>query len=134
MRFSLIIAIFVTLLFITVGCSSGLVRAVGLDKLSTSKADQALSAGIQNYEDGNYKTAAKDLQNALDLGLTFESDAVSAHKYLAFIYCLSNRETQCRDEFKKVLEKDNRFDLEPEEAGHPTWGPIFHAVKEERKK
>ena len=84
-----------------------------------SKANQTLSAGIQNYEDGNYKTAAKDLKSALDLGLTFESAAVNAHKYLAFIHCLSNRETQCRGEFRKALEKDSRFDLKPAEEGHP---------------
>jgi Tfp pilus assembly protein PilF len=134
MRLCLLIAISTTLLLITIGCSSGPVRAIGFDKLSTSKANQALSTGIQNYEDGNYKTAAKDLQSALDLGLTFDSDAVQAHKYLAFIHCLSNREKQCRDEFRKALEKDSKFDLKPEEAGHPIWGPVFRSVKAERKK
>ena len=134
MRLCLAIAISATLLLITSGCSSGPVRAIGLDKLSTSKANQALSTGIQNYEDGNYKTAAKNLQSALDLGLTFGSDAVQAHKYLAFIYCLSNREKQCRDEFRKALEKDSEFDLKPAEAGHPLWGPVFRAVKTEHKK
>jgi Tfp pilus assembly protein PilF len=134
MRFCLAIAISAILLLIAIGCSSGPVRAIGFDKLSMSKANQALSTGIQNYEDGNYKTAAKDLQIALDLGLTFDSDAVQAHKYLAFIHCLSNREKQCRDEFRKALEKDSEFDLKPEEAGHPTWGPVFRSVKAERKK
>ena len=134
MRLCLAIAISATLLLITSGCSSGPVRTIGLDKLSTSKANQALSTGIQNYEDGNYKTAAKNLQSALDLGLTFGSDAVQAHKYLAFIYCLSNREKQCRDEFRKALEKDSEFDLKPAEAGHPLWGPVFRAVKTEHKK
>ncbi len=134
MRFCLVITISATLLFITIGCSSGPVRYIGLDKLSLSKANRALSTGIQNYEDGNYKTAANNLQSALDLGLTFDSDAVQAHKYLAFIHCLSDREKQCRDEFRKALEKDSKFDLKPEEAGHPLWGPVFRAVKAERKK
>ena len=134
MRLCVLITISATLLLITIGCSSGPIRAIGLDKLSLSKANRLLSTGIQNYEDGNYKTAAKDLQSALDLGLTFDRDAVQAHKYLAFIYCLSDREKQCRDEFKKALEKDSKFDLKPEEAGHPLWGPVFRAVKAERKK
>ena len=133
MRLCLLITISATLLLITIGCSSGPVRAIGLDKLSMSKATQALSAGIQNYEDGNYKTASRSLQNALDLGLTFDFDAVQAHKYLAFIHCLSNREKQCHDEFRKALEKDSQFDLKPEEAGHPIWGPAFRTVKVERK-
>jgi hypothetical protein len=134
MRFCLIITISATILLITIGCSSGPVRYIGLDKLSMSKANQALSIGIQNYEDGNYKTAARSLQSALDLGLTFDFDAVQAHKYLAFIHCLSNREKQCRDEFRKALEKDSQFNLPPEEAGHPIWGPVFRTVKAERKK
>lgn len=122
------------ILLLGTGCSSGPVRDVGLDKLSPRKAEQELSTGIKNFEDGNYKPAVKNLQSALELGLTFDSDAVQAHKYLAFIHCLSNREKQCRDEFRKALEKDSKFELEPAETGHPIWGPAFRAVKSERRK
>lgn len=134
MRFRLLVLISALFLLLGAGCSSGPVRDVGLDKLSPRKAEQELSTGIKNYEDGNYKAAAKSLQSALESGLTFDSDTVRAHKYLAFIHCLSNREKQCRDEFRKALEKDNKFDLEPAEAGHPIWGPVFRAVKAERRK
>lgn len=134
MRFLLLVLISALFLLLGAGCSSGPVRDVGLDKLSPRKAEQELSTGIKNYEDGNYKAAAKSLQSALESGLTFDSDAVRAHKYLAFIHCLSNREKQCRDEFRKALEKDNKFDLEPAEAGHPIWGPVFRAAKAERRK
>jgi len=134
MRSSLLILISALLLLLGSGCSSGPVRDVGLDKLSPRKAEQELSTGLINYEDGNYKAAAKSLQSALESGLTFDSDAARAHKYLAFIHCLSNREKQCRDEFRKALEKDNKFDLGPAEAGHPIWGPVFRAVKAERRK
>ena len=130
----LLILISALLMLLGSGCSSGPVRDVGLDKLSPRKAEQELSTGLTNYEDGNYKAAAKSLQSALNSGLTFDSDAARAHKYLAFIHCLSNREKQCRDEFRKALDKDNQFDLEPAEAGHPIWGPVFRAVKTERKK
>jgi Tfp pilus assembly protein PilF len=134
MRSRLLVLISALLLLLNTSCSSGPAREVGLDKLSPRKAEQELSTGILNYEDGNYKAAAKNLQSALDSGLTFGSDAARAHKYLAFIHCLSNREKQCRDEFRKALEKDNKFDLEPAEAGHPIWGPAFRAIKAERKK
>jgi Tfp pilus assembly protein PilF len=134
MRSRLLILISALLMLLGSGCSSGPARDVGLDKLSPRKAEQELSTGIMNYEDGNYKAAAKSLHSALDSGLTFDSDAARAHKYLAFIHCLSNREKQCRDEFRKALEKDNKFDLDPAEAGHPIWGPVFRAVKGERKK
>lgn len=134
MRSRLLILISTLLLLLGAGCASGPIRDVGLDKFSPRKAEQELSTGIINYEDGNYKAAARSLQSALDSGLTFDSDAARAHKFLAFIHCLSNREKQCRDEFRKALEKDNKFDLDPAEAGHPIWGPVFRAVKAERKK
>lgn len=134
MQFRLLILIPTLFALLVAGCSSDPVRDVGLDKLSPRKAERELSTGIKSYEDGNYNAASKSLQTALDSGLTFDGDAVRAHKYLAFIHCLSSREKQCRDEFKKALEKDNKFDLSPAEAGHPTWGPVFRSVKAERKK
>lgn len=128
---SLLILVLVALLG---ACSSAPVREVGLDKLAPRKAEQELAAGIKSYEEGNYKVAAKSLQNALDEGLTFDSDKVRTHKYLAFIHCLSNREKLCKDEFRKALELDSKFELETAEAGHPNWGPAFRAVKAERRK
>jgi Tfp pilus assembly protein PilF len=104
---------------------------MGLDKLSPRKAEHELSTGIRSYEDGNYKAAAKSLQTALDEGLTFKSDQVMAHKYLAFIHCASEREKTCREEFKKALELDPKFELNTAESGHPIWGPAFRSVRAE---
>ena len=126
---SYLIAISAVFLIIT-----GYSGCIGFDRLPTNNANQALSAGIQNYEDGDYKAATKNLKSALDHGLAYDRDIVQAHKYLAFIYCLSRQEKQCRGEFRKALDKDNKFDLKPEEAGHPSWGPIFRDVKAKRKK
>jgi len=108
-------------------------RDLGLDKLAPRKAEQELSTGIKNYEDGNYQAAAKSMQNALNTGLTFKSDQITAHKYLAFVYCVSDREKQCREEFKKALELDPNFELTTAEAGHPLWGPVFRGLKVEPK-
>jgi Tfp pilus assembly protein PilF len=91
-------------------------------------AEQKLTSGIANYEEGDYKASQTALQAALDAGLTNKSDQVRAHKYLAFIHCVSGREKQCRDAFKKALDTDPSFDLKPAEAGHPIWGPVFRAV------
>lgn len=118
-------------LLLGAGCSSAPVRDIGLDKLSPRKAEQELSQGIKSYEEGEYKGASKSLQSALDTGLAFDTDAVQAHKYLAFIHCVSNREKLCREEFRKALELDKKFDLIPAEAGHPIWGPVFRSVKTE---
>jgi Tfp pilus assembly protein PilF len=113
------------------GCASEAMRNIGLDKFTPRKAEQELTAGLRFYEDGNYKAASKSLQNALDAGLTFKSDRVIAHKHLAFILCTSEKEKLCRDEFKKALELDPKFELSPAEEGHPVWGPAFRGVKVE---
>lgn len=97
--------------------------------LIKGKGLPALSEGIESYDEGKYAEAQKSLLSALDQGLEFKSDQVKAHKYLAFIYCISGKDKQCRDEFKKALEINPDFELEPAEAGHPQWGPVFRSVK-----
>lgn len=93
------------------------------------KAQQELNGGIASYENGAYKTAARQLQSALALGLEGRASRAKAHKYLAFMHCVGQRERQCRDEFRKAIEADPAFDLSPAEAGHPTWGPVFRKLK-----
>ena len=94
-----------------------------------SPAEQEFEKGIKNYEDGEYRVATKELQTALSLGLTAPGDQAKAHKYLAFINCVSGRPNGCREEFRKAFVADPSFDLTPAEAGHPMWGPVFRSVK-----
>lgn len=115
-------------------CAKSFVRDTGLDKLAPRKAEQDLSAGIRAYEDGDYKNAPKLLQSALDAGLLLDSDKLVAHKYLAFMHCAHGRDTQCRAEFREVLELDPKYELGPTETGHPAWGPVFKGVKAEMAK
>lgn len=99
--------------------------------LATSRiAEQELGWGIRKYEEGEHKIAAKNFQNALSSGLS-PTDQVTAHKYLAFIYCGSGEKLACRGEFKEILKLNPRFNLTPAEAGHPIWGPVFREVKAE---
>lgn len=114
------------------GCASNTIRDLGLDKLAPRKAEQELSTGIKQYENGNYQTATKYLQSALYAGLTFKSDQVTAYKYLAFIDCISDREKLCREEFRKAFILDPNFELSAAEVGHPIWGPIYRSVREEQ--
>ena len=96
-----------------------------------SKGEPQLKAGIRLYEDGRYPQATTSFQSALSAGLS-EADQVTANKYLAFISCVSGRERQCRAYFRRALELNPSFELEPAEAGHPTWGPVFKSVKARR--
>jgi hypothetical protein len=86
---------------------------------------------VKSYENGDYKAAEKQLQNALDLGLASPADQAQAHKYLAFMVCVTGREKVCRDEFRKALEVDPAFVLAPAEAGHPVWSQVVRSVKAE---
>ena len=108
------------------GCSSQPVQAV--KSLFQSKGEPQLRAGIRQYEDGKYAAATTNLQDALTVGLS-DSDQVTANKYLAFISCTQGRDRQCRAYFRRALELNPNFELEPAEAGHPMWGPVFKNVK-----
>jgi Tfp pilus assembly protein PilF len=92
-----------------------------------------LEEGIRQYEEGKYRTAQRRLQFALEEGLGLP-DRVTAHKYLAFIACVSGQQLTCREEFGVALELDPKFELEAAEAGHPMWGPAFRSVKARQKK
>lgn len=112
-------------------CASQTARDIGIDKLAPRKAEQALNIGVRQYEDGELKAAQKSMQEALNLGLSFDSEKVTAHKYLAFISCASNQERQCRDEFRRAFEVDPSFKLDRTEIGHPLWGPVYNSVRAE---
>lgn len=107
------------------GCES---KALLEFPLTRFKAENMLDSGIREYDNGDYKVAARTIQGALDVGLTRRSQG-RAHKYLAFMYCASGQQTQCREEFRKGLEVDPRLELTLAEAGHPTWAPVFKSVK-----
>ena len=113
-------------MLICFGCSGG---GVNLLKAPQSEGEQKLSAGIKNYEEGNYRDSAKLLQEALNKGLSDKTDQIKVHKYLAFIHCVSGRKKECTNEFKKALELDPHFELQPAEAEHPLWGPVYRSVK-----
>ena len=108
-------------------CSSDPMRDIR-DLFQSAKGQSAFATGLKQYDDGDYAESAKNLQSALDQGLA-DRDKVAAYKHLAFIHCVSSRERQCRDEFRKALAVETSMDLAPAEAGHPIWGPIFRAVK-----
>lgn len=92
--------------------------------------ESPLSTGLRHYEEGNYAESVKSLQGAIERGLP-EKERVRAHKHLAFIHCASNREPQCRDEFRRALALDPTLQLTAAEAGHPAWGPVFRSLRGE---
>jgi tetratricopeptide (TPR) repeat protein len=94
-----------------------------------ARARAQLATGIKQYETGDYEPALRSLTAALEHGLLPKPDQSVARKHIAFVHCLSGREAQCRDEFRKAFEIDQAFALTPAEDGHPIWGPVYRAVR-----
>ena len=95
-------------------------------------AESLLAAGVAQYEEGNYTQAQRTIQLSLAEGLPSGASQARAYKYLAFIYCVTDRTPQCRQQFSNALAADPKFTLTAAEAGHPTWGPVFRSVKQGR--
>lgn len=120
-------------LLLLAACGSEPVRAVkgAVQGAFQPRGDKLLADGIRQFEDASYPAASRSLQGALAEGLS-TANQVKAHKYLAFIHCVSERRQQCQDEFRKALELDPGMELSPAEAGHPSWGPAFRSAKARR--
>jgi Tfp pilus assembly protein PilF len=111
------------------GCAQSPLK--DLSRMFERKGEPQLKIGIKNYEEGRLTDASRNFEGALNDGLG-DSDKVTAHKYLAFIHCVSKRERQCRGHFRSALDIDPNFELQPAESGHPMWGPVFRSVKGQR--
>ncbi|MDQ1919063.1 TssQ family T6SS-associated lipoprotein [Massilia pseudoviolaceinigra] len=98
----------------------------------TVSADQvALNEGIELYNQGSYNEAIKRL-GAADVTGGSRATQVSAHKYMAFSYCVTSRPAPCRQHFEKAFKLDPAFALAPGESGHPLWGPVFAKAKKSK--
>ena len=92
-----------------------------------STGQVALAEGVNRYEDGDYAAAEESLQKALEHGLE-PGDQVVAYKHLAFIHCATGRMQECRAQFQLALRANPATELDPAEAGHPAWGPVFRSL------
>ena len=90
-----------------------------------------LKEGIAMYNNGDYNDAIKRL-GAADVSGGSKATQLEALKYTAFSYCLTSRQTLCRQQFEKALKLDPSFDLNPGEHGHPLWGPVFVKAKKSK--
>jgi len=117
------------LLGLLAGCVVPPNSTTGLMDVSERPAEKALLAGIRAYEDGQYPQAEQSLNQALTAGLASPKDRAAAHKYLAFIFCTSNRVAACEAQFRAARGDDPAFALSKAETGHPQWGPVYQRVQ-----
>ena len=105
-------------------------KPVGLMDVADRPAEKALLGGMRAYDDGQYPVAETQLKESLKVGLASPRDRSVAHKYLAFIYCTSDRAPACEAEFRAARADDPGFALTKAEAGHPQWGPVYTRVRQ----
>lgn len=98
-----------------------------------SDEQQALRDGIELYNKGQFNDAIKRLASS-DISSGSKAGQVQALKYMAFSYCVTSRQTLCRQAFEKAFKLDGSFDLLPGEHGHPLWGPAFTRAKKQAGK
>ena len=101
------------------------------DALAPTPSSAGLKEGIALYNNGDYNGAIRRLGLA-DVTGGSKATQLAALKYTAFSYCVTSRQTLCRQQFDKALKLDSSFDLEPGEHGHPLWGPVFVKAKKSR--
>jgi hypothetical protein len=91
-----------------------------------------LKEGIELYNKGAYGEAIKRLA-APEIAAGSKAGQVEALKYTAFSYCLTSRQTLCRQSFEKAFKLDPSFNLQAGEHGHPLWTPMFQRAKKARQ-
>ncbi len=121
---SLIVPLILCALLVA-GCAQPPAAQPGLMDVTERPAEKALLAGIRAYDDAHYPEAEKHFHAALSTGLTSARDRAAAYKYLAFIYCTSNRAAECEGAFRSARQADSNFALTRSESGHPLWGPVY---------
>jgi Tfp pilus assembly protein PilF len=97
----------------------------GVAEVMDRPAERALLSGLRLYDDALYPEAEKALNEALRLKLASPRDRAITHKTLAFIYCTTERATECEAAFRSAKLADPQFALSKAEAGHPVWGPVY---------
>ena len=123
-RFRVVLALAALPLALLIGCAE-MPGAAGVVDVIERPAARALLNGLRAYDDAAYPEAEKQLNQALQLGLPSYKDRAAAHKHLAFIYCTSNRNTECEAAFRAARQADPNFALSRSESGHPQWGQVY---------
>lgn len=88
-----------------------------------------LAEAIRLFDAGEFYLAAGRLRNLPDLNTANVETQLTAMKYLAFSYCVTNRRTLCQQQFEAALKVDPKFELAPAERGHPIWKVHFERAK-----
>ncbi|MDR6604928.1 hypothetical protein J2732_005966 [Achromobacter deleyi] len=81
------------------------------------------------YGTGRYGEVIRGVATSDALAASPRAMRVEAYKLQAFSYCVTRYAQLCQDSFARILALDPTFELAPNEAGHPSWGPAFQRAR-----
>ena len=91
----------------------------------TAEALDQLQQVRDKYSAGRYGEVIRGVATSDALATSTKAVRIEAYKLQAFSYCVSKYPRLCEDSFARILALDPAFELAPNEAGHPVWGPVF---------
>ena len=93
------------------------------------QAADALQEVRDEYAASRFGDVARTVATSDALASAPTSIRVEALKLQAFSYCVIGYHQLCEDSFTRILQLQPSFELAPNEAGHPQWGPVFKSAK-----
>lgn len=113
--------------FALAGCTG--LPASAPDRPPTPQALEQLQQVRDEYSAGHYGEVIRRVARSDELAASSKAVRIEAYKLQAFSYCVSRYAQLCEDSFGRILQIDPAFELAPNEAGHPVWGPVFQRAK-----
>lgn len=104
------------------------------EKPPTPEALAQLQQVRDQYSAGRYGEVIRQVAKSDELASSSKAVRIEAYKLQAFSYCVSRYAQLCEDSFARILLLDPAFELAPNEAGHPVWGPVFQRAKGQASK
>ncbi len=95
----------------------------------TQEALAQLQSVQEKYGSGQYGEVIRSVATSDEIAAAPTSVRIPAYKLQAFSYCISKYTQLCEESFARILRLDPAFELAPNEAGHPIWGPAFQRAK-----
>lgn len=114
--------VIVSLSILAIGLSGCVSKPAPAPQLT--QAQLKVEAGKSHFHSGEYGSAETNFLDA-SIWKGGAASKIESLKYLAFIYCVTERVTLCRHSFYKALQLDPGFELTAAESTHPLWGPEF---------
>ncbi|CAB3942533.1 hypothetical protein LMG6001_00385 [Achromobacter insolitus] len=100
----------------------------------TAEALDQLQQVRDKYSAGRYGEVIRGVATSDALATSSKAVRIEAYKLQAFSYCVSKYPQLCEDSFARILALDPTFELAPNEAGHPVWGPVFQRARTQAAK